>query len=291
VSLARIAAGAGIAALCLLLAAPTGAGGALSARASAQDGDAPPRALETSVPRMDTAAAQLAHARRIKRTMSERPEEDRAFWRVLAVEAYRAVRAYHPGAAAACAEASFRAGELLRAAGEADAAQEEFERARAAGAGTPFRARAALEIGHLHRRAGRSREALDLYLAVAGDGRAAAAHRDDAWLWAGRVWSDEGRVPDARRAWEGVARGGQDPLDRVLAFDWLALSWLEAGDLEAAAGVLDRCRVALSPLALEETELGERVRNALLRMRVVTSLQSAIERRASGEDSERPRKP
>ena len=89
----------------------------------------------------------------------------------------------------------------------------------------------------------------------------------------------------------GVAEGGTDPLDRILAYDYIALSWLDKGDLEAAAGVLNQCLRALSPMALEESRSGERVRNSLLRMRVVESLQRRVrERLGSSPDSGTPRK-
>jgi hypothetical protein len=186
-------------------------------------------ALERRVPHLDDARAQLDHARRLKRTLLEREGDDRAFWRALAVEAYRAVRAFHPEAPAVGAEAAFRAAELLRAAGDDEPALRELAEARRLGGGTPFAARALLESGHIHRRAGRSRPALDAYLAVAGDARATQQHRDDAWIWAGQVWQAEGRGDDARRAWMGVAEDGADPLDRILAFDLIASSWLAAG--------------------------------------------------------------
>jgi tetratricopeptide (TPR) repeat protein len=249
-------------------------------------------ALDVAVPRMDNAVAQLAHARRLKLQTFRKGAGEKRFYRKLAIEAYRAVRAYHPSSDAVVAEAAFRAAELLRAMGDVVGARAELDLAAGRGAGTDFRPRARLEIGHLERRVGRSRAALDAYLAVASDPRARARYRDDAWLWAGRVWRDQGRIEEARRAWRTVCECAEDPLDRIVAWDWRALSWLETTDPEAAAGVLDQCLRALAPVALEESEQGERVRNALLRMRVVDALQRAIERRAAeSPESERESPP
>lgn len=228
--------------------------------------------------RLESARAQLDFARRHKLAFRRAVEEERGFLRTRAVEAYRAVRVYHPEEPATCAEAAFRAGEILRAAGSFDEALAEFAWARARGVG-PFRVRAQLEIGHIQRRVGRPSEALDAYLAVVADANASAGLRDEALLWAGRVRADEGRNDDARRMWERVAEAGEDPVDRIRAYDYLALLWVVAGDPEAAAGVLDRCRRALSDVALEETKRGERVRKALVRMRVVEALQRAVENR------------
>jgi len=234
--------------------------------------------LETGVPRMASAEAQLAHARRLKREMIARAEDEVPAWRALAVEAYRAVRLFHPDARAPCVEAAFRAGEILRSAGDEAGALAEFRWAAREGEGE-FRSRARLEIGHIHRRAGRFQDALEAYLDVASDAAANSERREDAWLWAGASWRGLGRIEDARSAWSRVAEQGTDPLARITAFDELALSFLAEDEIEGAAGVLDRCLRALSASALEESERGERVRNALLRMRVVDELQRAIARR------------
>lgn len=257
---------------------------AFPAPAGAAD-EPPPRAqadASARVARMDGALAQLAHARRLKLSIGRRKPCDRDFWRTLAVEAYRAVRGYWPEERALGAEAAFRAGELLRAAEDAEGALVEFRAAQDLGKGTPFRARARLEIGHVHRREGAWRAALDEYLAVAGDASAAPEQRDDAWLWAGRIWQEEGRLEDARRAWSGVAEGVGDPLDRVQAFDEIGLSWLDAGERASAAETLERCRTALQEASLEESELGNRTRAALGRMRTAALLERSVPPPASG---------
>ena len=252
----------------------------LAVSAGRQDrGDVHRRWLETVVPRMTSAEEQLGHARQLKREMAAKEGDELVSWRKRTVEAYRAVRVFHPGARASCVEAAFRAGEILRAGGDDPGALEEFRWAAQHGQGNEFRARAGLEIGHAHRRAERWSLALEAYLEVAADAAASASHREDAWLWAGTTWYAQGRVEDACLAWRRVAEKGLDPLARVEAFDELGMHLLAQGDLEGAAGTLDQCLRALSSQALEETERGERVRNALLRMSVVEELPRAIERR------------
>ena len=248
--------------------------------------------LETVVPRMATPEAQLGHARRLKRELGAKTGDERLFWRKLAVEAYQAVRVFHPEARTVAAEAAFRAGEILRSAEQDGPAAAEFRWCAQHARGTDFRARARLELGHLERRAERWREALELYVDVAADPEAAPARREDAWLWAGGAWSALGRAEDARTAWRRVAEQGSDDLLRVRAFDELGLSWLAAGDVEAAAGELARALELLSPRALEETESGERMRDALLRMRIVEELPRAIAaRRASSAPPRTARSP
>ena len=234
------------------------------------------RRLESVAPRMASAEAQLGHARRLKRQMCDKEDDELVVWRERTVEAYRAVRVFHPGAGASCVEAAFRAGEILRAGGDESGAREEFRWRCDNGEGSAFRARAGLEIGHVHRRRERWGEAVAAYLEVAADASASAARREDAWLWAGTAWRAQGRVEDARLAWRRVAEQGTDALARIQAFDELGMLLLAEGELEGAAGMLDRCLRALSARALEETEQGERVRNALLRMRIVEELPRAI---------------
>jgi len=247
--------------------------------------------LETVVPRMATPEAQLGHARRLKREMGAKRDEELVFWRKLAVEAYQSVRVFHPEARALAAEAAYRAGEILRSADQDGPAAVEFRWCAQHARGTDFRARARLELGHLERRAERWREALELYVDVAADAEAAPARREDAWLWAGTAWSALGRVEDARTAWRRVAEEGSEDLLRVRAFDELALTWLAVGDLEAAAGELARALALLSLRALEETESGERVRDALQRMRVVEELPRAIAARRALDPSRTARSP
>src|SRR5262249_41082343 len=159
-------------------------------------------------PRLDTPEAQLAHARRIKRECAEKQGEALARWREYAVEAYQAVRRFHPFARAACVEAAFRAGEILRAS-DADArAEAEFRWCARHAGQDDFGARAGVGIAHLLRRAGRWSEALEMFLDVAADAAALAERREDAWLWAGSAWKALGQLDDARRAWRRVATVG-----------------------------------------------------------------------------------
>ena len=235
--------------------------------------------LEARVPHMATGEAQLSHARRVKaRALRAKGERDREFWRTLAIEAYQAVRVYHPGERKLGAEGAFRAGEMLRAAGRLDSARAEFQEAARRGKGTPFRSRARLELGHLERRAADWRAALEHYLEVASDSTSAVRHREEAWLWAGRMWWEQGSHSEARRAWRGVCERLEDPFLALRAHDELTLAWVEVGDLEAAAGQLLDCKNSLSAILLEETERGERLCSAFQRMRGRKALRSAIER-------------
>lgn len=239
----------------------------------------PPIEKNVDVPRLESAQAQLKYAGTQKLALRGLEGDARNGARKVAVQAYRAVRENWPADAAACAESAFRAGELLRSASETQAALAEFAIARERGGDSPFRVRAILEIGNVQRRAQNHQEALAAYEAVLADAAATQRQRDDASLWAGHVYAALDRHDDARRAWQRVADTAEDPLDRVRAYDCLALALIEKGDLEGAAGTLERCREALSEASAEESKLGERVRNALLGMRANDDLEKAVAKR------------
>jgi len=235
--------------------------------------------LVWGVPRLESAAAQLAHAASCKTAMRGKAGEELETARRTAIEAYRAVREHFAAEDRACAEASFRAGELVRATSDAAGAIAEFQIARERGAETPFRARAGLEIGHIHRRGRKHEEALAAYEGVLADAGAKPSHRDDASYWIGQVHETEGRIEEARRAWKRVAEDAEDPLDRIRGWDCIAHTFVLSGDLEGAAGVVERCREALAEVSAEETKLGERVREALSTMRVLDELQRGVQER------------
>jgi len=252
-----------------------------AAEAPAAPRDAFPR--EEAVPKLENAAAQLAHATSLRSALRGKEGDARASARRAAIAAYQAVREYFGGDARACSEAAFRAGELLRSADDTPGALAQFEAARERAGDSPFRVRAGLEIGHIHRRAQDHEKALAAYEAVLADATATPGQRDDASYWAGHVYAASKRVEDARRTWQRVADGAEDPLDRIRAWDCIASSYVDAGDLEAAAGALERCREAMAESSAEETRLGERVRNALASMRAVDDLQRAVDKRDKGK--------
>lgn len=232
-----------------------------------------------AVPRQGSARLQLARAQRAKQALAGTRGRERMDRRWEAACAYIAVRVHFPGQPCPGAEGAFRAGELLRGGGDLDVALREFRVARGLCSGGPYHARAMLEIAHLQRRLGRAREALDAYAELYAGGPAPLRLRDESMLWAGRVHHAQGQAQEAWRLWERVARAAEDPVQRVRAYDLLALALIERRDLEGAAGILERCRRALFDVAQEETQTGERVRGALHHMRAVGSLRRSVAQR------------
>lgn len=235
-----------------------------------------PAKAGADTPKLESAAAQLEHASKLKTSMRGAKDDTRKALALEVVASYRAVRQYWPESGEICAEAGFRAGELLRSSGDFAAAQAEFVFVRSVSQRSSFRARAGLEIGHLERRAKQAARALDAYLAVVNDPLSEPARRDEAALWAGRIYAELGKLDEARRQWEAVAQRAEDPLQRIDAWDELALELVDGGDLEGAAGWIAKAREIMTDVALEETAQGERVRNALEHMRAIHRLERAI---------------
>jgi tetratricopeptide (TPR) repeat protein len=245
------------------------------------------RLVGAEVPRQETASAQIAFAAKLRKSMDGKLGAERDALRAQAVAAYRAVRVLWPEDPDACAEGAFRAGELLRAAKANAEAAQEFEIAREKGSHEGFGSRARLELAHLLRRTKQLERALAEFEALAALPRAPQDRRDEAGLWSGKVQHDLGLRAQACRTWQRVAEQAVDPIDRIQAWDWLVDDLVDARDLEGAAGMLERAREALAPVAAEETKLGERVRNAMQRMRSIDRLQHALEKRARERDGAR----
>lgn len=252
------------------------AGGVAGARPEQPDG----RADET--PRLASVEAEVERAIERKGRARKLRGAERTRALESAVAAYRAIGVHWPEERAVAAEAAFRAGELLRRLEREPEARVEFARARELGPLTSFGVRAGLELAHLSRRAGELEAAHTEFEAVARDERAERRYRDDAALWMARIDLELGRVEVARNAFERLAETAESELDRIEAFDEWSGSFVDAGDLEAAAGVVARCRSALQDVAEEETPLGERVRNALARMSSVRRLEQAVRARQRG---------
>ncbi len=187
---------------------------------------------------------------------------------------------------ARAAEAAFRSGELAAWIGQVELALEAYAAAARHGTIAGYGSRARLERAHVLRRAGRADEALDAYASLALDERTPPGRRDPARTWAGRLEAARGDLAAARRLWRACAEGTGDPVHRTRAWDELVLAWVEAGDLEAAAGCLAQAYARLAPLADECTGHGARVERALQRMRCVARLAEAVrERRARATGS------
>lgn len=200
--------------------------------------------------------------------------------RWLAIAAYARLEAQPELPAERRALAAFRRGELLRAGGFDAAATAAFSSVLSALEPGALWARAGLELARLERRAARAGNALALYEQVRSEPRAGAGARARATLELARLEREQGESARASRLLAQLLEHEPAASLRIAAADELALLLLERGDLEGAAGALERCRNLLGEEMHELTQHGALVRARLARMRARELLAAAVDARA-----------
>lgn len=222
------------------------------------------------------ASRALERAKDKKQALNGQRGDELVQLRLAAVDAYRHVHERWPRSGVVASEAAFRAGELLRSAGEPDAALGQFEIAVGVADGGEFTSRALYEIGHVQRREGRMGLALEAFEELASSAIADDHLRDLASIWYAKVLAETGQMADAERVLKRASKTAKDPVDRIRAFDELILLIVERGDLEGASGWLRDCKLSVAEQSLELTTEGGRVLRALENMRGLKALQLAI---------------
>jgi len=196
--------------------------------------------------------------------------------RRLAVKAFRAVAKRYPSSGEVAAEASFRAGELLRAGGDEREALNEFLRAADTARGGSFVPRALLEAAHVERRAEHFDKALELYARTMSAREADAHARDLAALWSAKTRLEMGDLDEAERELRALVVRVRDPIDRLRSYDELILILARSGRIAAAVGHFAEAKRSVSFESREQTARGERVRNTLENMRALDVMRKAI---------------
>lgn len=172
-------------------------------------------------------------------------------------------------------EAAFRAGEILRARQDMEAAHAWFtsaftwgEAGQSLGEEREFAARAWLEIAHMHRRDGDVEAARAIYEALPerfDDQRRTAAH---ATTWLGKLQIEAEDLDAAGDTLLGFASAFPEyPEEAVRNADLLAVAYLEAGRLQDARDVVARIEAAMQGHLDGEGRLAEAVRATLEGMR------------------------
>jgi tetratricopeptide (TPR) repeat protein len=208
------------------------------------------------------------------------------------IEGYRDLARKRGVEPAVVAECAVRAARLLIDEGRLDEALAEHERAIRHGADSGWRSQAYLEAAHALRRAKRWRPAEEAYDRACGAPHVLGSDRDEALDWRSRLQYQRGAVASAREGWRRLARQSLDPLRRIEAWDRLASQWLDADDLEAAAGELHAARIAFAAHHGASDELSLRIVAALDAMRSLTRAERMVERRwraLQQRDSKSPR--
>lgn len=174
------------------------------------------------------------------------------------------------------AEALFRAGELLRA-------NEQFERAldvlaQATEIDDPgaFACRAWYESGHLLRRLDRMRAAIDAFERASNAANGEQQRRELGGLWRARCLRESGDDLEAEIALRNLVEHITDPCVRLDAYDELIGLLVDQGRIAGAVGYFGVAKNSVREEFNQATALGERVRQAVDKMRALDVLRHAI---------------
>lgn len=221
------------------------------------------------------AKAAIAAAAKVQQEARGKRGEERTAILERAVTAFDQAAKDFAGDKVASQEALYRGAGILRGLGRNEEARERYERAVELGAVKANTARSMLELGHLARRRSDVAGAKGWYERVASEFATLLPYRDDALLWLGKLFRDQGNQAAARERWQPVAEGGESASDRIQAFDLIARSWLAQNDAKQATAVIAACDEAFRELATEDHAEGRRIAGALERMRSRAVLEKA----------------
>lgn len=224
----------------------------------------------------------LSELSKQKRAAYRVPEEEREDALREVAAAYGRLAKDETRSLAVRCEAAFRAGEILRARKDVEAARAWFTSAFTWGEGgqgaegeREFAARAWLELAHIHRREGEVEEALAIYEELPrrfDDQRRTAAH---ATTWRGKLMLDAEELEAAGDVLLGFADAFPEyPEEAVRNADRLAMAYLEGEDEARAREVLARVEAAMQRHVEGDGRVAESVRAALEKMRVRDHLRS-----------------
>ncbi|MFN9786318.1 MAG: hypothetical protein ACK57N_07080 [Planctomycetia bacterium] len=237
---------------------------------------------DAAAPACDAAAAvrvELERLAALRAALRSKDSAELAAARRVVCAGYRDLARKRGVDPAIVAECSVRAARLLLEEGRLDEALDEHERAVRHGADSGWRSQALLEAAHALRRAKRWRQAEEAYDRACGAAHVLGSDRDEALDWRSRLQYQRGAVVAAREGWRRLALQSLDPLRRIEAFDRLAAQWLDADDLEAAAGELHAARAAFAAHHAADDELSRRIVAALDGMRSLARAERMVERR------------
>jgi tetratricopeptide (TPR) repeat protein len=218
--------------------------------------------------RAQQAAERLRESWALKKTSYKKEPQIKEEILLKTVESYQAIVHEFPENKEICAEASFRAGEILRTLKKPDEAKKAFQKAHAVEPEGEFAARALKEIGHLHRRVKEYDQALSFYRRVMEE---CSEHKDccaDALTWIGKVYLKQEQYEKARTTLIGfVDRFPEFPDEAIRNIDLAAGSLLQEGNAEEARALLAKWRQHFESQLGKDDRLDKKIKKALERMK------------------------
>ena len=223
------------------------------------------------------AVQRLKEAWSLRRTSFKKKGEEKRKILLETVDRYRSVMQEFPEAKAACAEASFRAGEIYRSLKMTEEAKGAFEGVLRYDTHGPFAARALLELGHIHRRAKAWDPALAFYRRVIAQCPKERDRCADAFTWTGKVLLRKKAYEKARKVLvEFADKFPEFPEDAIRNIDLAAASLLQEGRQAEAQALVEKWRAHFEAMLGKDERMDRRLERALERMKTPERLREAV---------------
>jgi len=188
------------------------------------------------------------------------------------------------GEPAIAAAAMFAAADLWRQQGSLALAEKDYLRA-AATDGPRYAQRGLLGAADMQRRQRRADDALATY-AKAEAAEPGSARAQDARLWRARLLQGTERLDEAITAFQTALECAEGPSQVIETCNFLALAWVQKGDLDAAGRAIQHAERAVEVAAEDDEVVAERQHRWLEAMSARKALQRARdERDGAGKDA------
>jgi tetratricopeptide (TPR) repeat protein len=137
----------------------------------------------------------------------------------------------------------------------------------------------------MQRRQKRNDEAMATYAKAAGV-EPGSARAQDARLWQARLLQAAQRLDDAITAFQSALECATPGTQTIEASNFLALAFVDKGDLDAAARAIDHAEQSVTELGEEDPVVQERLHKSLEAMSAKKALQRARDKKnQAGKDA------
>lgn len=215
-----------------------------------------------------SAKERLKEAWSLKKTSFKQEADVKERILLQTVERYKAILDEFPEDKAACAEAGYRAAEILRTLKKPDEAKAEFQRVLTFDPSSEFAARALKEIGHIYRRNKEYDQAIAHYKRVIDECRDHLGCCADSMTWIGKVFLKQKKYKEARRIFTDFVKMFPDfPDDAIRNIDLAAGSWVDEGNFQEAESMLHLWRTHFESRLGQDDRWDKKVKKALEKMK------------------------
>jgi tetratricopeptide (TPR) repeat protein len=260
------------------------------AQAGGEAGGKPAAATEAAASKAarpktsEAGRAALASAKELANRARGLHGPERSHALELAAAAHDKVAADFSGESAVAAVAAFTAAELWRQQGSLPLAEKDFLLAASVDA-SRFGQRGLIGAADMQRRQKRSDEAMATY-AKAAALEPGSARAQDARLWQARLLQGAERLDDAITAFQSALESATPGTQTIEASNFLALAWIDKGDLDAAARAIDHAEQSVTEIGEEDPVVQERLHKSLEAMSAKKALQRARDKKnQAGKDA------